>query len=480
MKLDFGFTDSVYDKLCYRTMCEKSEGRDMHITIPWQCEKILKRFSDNGIEAYLVGGCVRDSLLGKTPKDWDICTEALPEQVIALFQDEKVILTGLKHGTVTVLLGAMPVEITTYRIDGEYEDNRHPKEVFFTGSLREDLSRRDFTINALAYHPDKGVIDYFDGIGDLNRGLIRCVGDAASRYQEDGLRIMRAVRFACVLNFQFEEQTEAAIKEYSYLLRNIAKERIQVEFDKILTSSWAMYGLETLARLDCFPYFLPEICHTWQFTQEGGLHQYDVFGHTLRMVNLVPAEVVLRLAALLHDIGKPYVWQMVDGKDEFPQHDVVSAELAEQILERMRYDKKTIARVKMLISEHTRGLLPKEHNMRRAIADIGVDGVRQLIQIKRADIQAHNDILAKEPLSIFDDMEALLQQILDRGDCCTLKQLAVSGKEITALGCKGKAVGDVLDFLLDIVLKNPDCNEKQYLLEQARNYMKTLYEIEAR
>ena len=384
----------------------------MNINIPWQCEKILKRFNEHDIEAYLVGGCVRDSLLGKEPKDWDICTAALPEQVITLFEDEKVILTGLKHGTVTVLIGGMPIEITTYRIDGEYEDNRRPKEVFFTDSLREDLSRRDFTINALAYHPDKGVIDYFDGIGDLERGLIRCVGDAASRYQEDGLRIMRAVRFACVLNFQFEAETEQAIKEYSFLLGNIAKERIQVEFDKILTSSWAAYGLDTLARLNCFPYFLPEICHTWQFNQEGGLHQYDVFGHTLKMVSLVPADVVLRLTALLHDIGKPYVWQNIDGKDVFPQHEVVSTELAEHILERMRYDNKTIAQVKRLIAEHTRGLLPKPYLMRRAVADLGVEGVRQLIAIKRADIQAHNEILEKDPLTIFDDMERELDRIL--------------------------------------------------------------------
>ena len=439
----------------------------MNINIPWQCEKILKRFNEHDIEAYLVGGCVRDSLLGKEPKDWDICTAALPEQVITLFEDEKVILTGLKHGTVTVLIGGMPIEITTYRIDGEYEDNRRPKEVFFTDSLREDLSRRDFTINALAYHPDKGVIDYFDGIGDLERGLIRCVGDAASRYQEDGLRIMRAVRFACVLNFQFEAETEQAIKEYSFLLGNIAKERIQVEFDKILTSSWAAYGLDTLARLNCFPYFLPEICHTWQFNQEGGLHQYDVFGHTLKMVSLVPADVVLRLTALLHDIGKPYVWQNIDGKDEFPQHEVVSTELVEHILERMRYDNKTIAQVKRLIAEHTRGLLPKPYLMRRAVADLGVEGVRQLIAIKRADIQAHNEILEKDPLTIFDDMERELDRILAQRECCSLKQLAVTGKEVIALGAKGRGVGDILDALLELVLKYPEQNEKTYLLAQA-------------
>ena len=300
--------------------------------------------------------------------------------------------------------------------------------------------------------------------------MIRCVGDAASRYQEDGLRIMRAIRFACVLNFQFEAQTETAIRQYSYLLRNIARERIQVEFDKILTSSWAAYGLETLAQLDCFPYFLPEICHSWQFAQEGGLHQYDVFAHTVKAVSLVPEDVVLRLSMLLHDVGKPYVWQQADGKDLFPQHEVVSAELAEQILERLRYDKKTIARVKLLIAEHTRGLLPEPVNMRKAIADLGADGVYQLIQIKRADIQAHNEKLAEDPLTIFDEMETLLQQILDRGDCCTLKQLAVTGKDIMALGYKGRTVGDVLEHLLKLVLVDPSRNDKAYLMEQAVHY----------
>ena len=443
----------------------------MKITIPWQCERILQRFDENDIEAYLVGGCVRDSLLGKAPKDWDICTEALPEQVMELFKTEKVILTGLQHGTVTVLIGGMPVEITTYRIDGAYEDNRHPTEVFFTNNLREDLSRRDFTINALAYHPDRGVIDYFDGIGDLERGMIRCVGEPAARYQEDGLRILRAVRFACVLNFQFEQETEAAIARYSYLLRNIAKERIQLEFDKILTSSWAAYGLETLARLDCFPYILPEICHTWQFEQLGSLHQYDVFGHTLQAVSFVPDDVVLRLTMLLHDIGKPYVWQQTaEGKDIFPQHEVVGAAMAAEILERMRYDKKTVAQVKLLVAEHTRGLLPEPYSMRRAVADLGVEGVRQLILVKRADIQAHNEALSADPLTVFDEMEAVLAEILQRGDCCSLKQLAVTGKDITALGYKGRAVGAVLEYLLQLVLKDPARNHRTYLLEQAEGY----------
>lgn len=440
----------------------------MEMHIPWQCKEILGRFADYHLQAYLVGGCVRDSLLGKEPKDWDICTEALPEQVLEIFKDYKVVLTGLQHGTVTVMLGGMPVEITTYRIDGEYEDNRHPKEVFFTSHLQEDLSRRDFTINALAYHPDEGVIDYFDGLGDLERGVICCVGDAASRYQEDGLRIMRAIRFACVLNFQFEEKTEKAIRKYSYLLRNIARERIQVEFDKILTSSWAAYGLETLARLDCFPYFLPELCHTWQFAQNGGRHQYDIFTHSVKAVALVPPTVVLRLTMLLHDIGKPFVWKQQGENDLFDGHSEMGAQLAGQMLERLRYDKKTIAQVQQLISQHERLLRVDEICLRQAVADLGFDGVRSLIAVKRADVRAHSDAMAQMMLEPFDQMEALLDQIEQRGDCCSLKQLAVSGKDFIALGYRGRQVGDLLNQLLQLVLENPAYNNRDYLLSQVK------------
>ena len=436
------------------------------IKIPWQCERILNRFAEHDKKAYLVGGCVRDSLLGKEPKDWDICTEALPEQVIEIFKQEKVILTGLQHGTVTVLLGGMPVEITTYRIDGEYEDNRRPKEVFFTRSLQEDLSRRDFTINALAYHPAEGVIDYFDGMGDLKRGVIRCVGDAASRYQEDGLRIMRAIRFACVLNFQFEENTEKAIKDYSYLLRNIARERIQVEFDKILTSSWAEYGLQTLARLDCFPYFMPEICHTWAFAQKGGHHQYDVFTHSIKAVALVPPVVPLRLTMLLHDIAKPFVWKQEEERDVFQGHSEAGSALAIQILERLRYDKKTIAQVGSLIAQHERRLQPEEICLRKAAADLGFDGVRHLLSVKRADVWAHSEETAQMRLEVFDQMECMLKEIEERGDCCSLKQLAISGRDLTALGYKGRQVGDILNNLLQVVLEEPARNNKAYLLEQ--------------
>lgn len=435
----------------------------MDMKIPWQCSEILDRLAAAGYQAFLVGGCVRDTLLGKEPKDWDICTEALPGQVQAVFASYKVILTGVQHGTVTVLLGGLPVEITTYRIDGEYEDNRHPKEVFFTGSLQEDLSRRDFTINALAYRPDTGVIDYFHGIEDLQQGIIRCVGDAESRYREDGLRILRAIRFACVLNFKFEPETRQAIATCSSLLMNIARERIQVEFDKILTSSWASYGITMLAELHCFPYFLPEMCHTWQFEQ-GERHQFDIFIHTVKAVDLVPPEVPLRLAMLLHDIGKPFCWVEENGKIRFPDHGTVGAEMAGNILERLRYDKKTIAQVQMLIAQHERLLHPEEICLRRAVADLGADGVRGLIALKRADVWAHSDAMAQMKLEPFDRMEILLEEIIRRGDCCSLKQLALSGRDLTAMGYRGQEVGRLLNRLLQLVLENPAENQRDTLL----------------
>lgn len=444
----------------------------MKIQIPWQCEEILNRFSANGLQAYLVGGCVRDSLLGKMPKDWDICTEALPEQVMQIFQNNKVILTGLQHGTVTVLLGGLPIEITTYRIDGVYEDNRHPKEVYFTSSLQEDLSRRDFTINALAYHPEQGVIDYFQGMQDLEQGIIRCVGNAASRYQEDGLRIMRAIRFACVLHFRFEAATEAAIRTYSYLLRNIARERIQTEFNKILTSTWAAYGLQTLAELDCFPYFLPEICHTWKFAQQGGQHQFDIFTHTIKAVELVPPSLVLRLTMCLHDIGKPFVWKQQDGVDLFEGHSSAGAQLAGEILERLRYDKKTILQVQQLIAQHERFLQVDEICLRRAVSELGFLAVRNLILVKRADVWAHSDAMAKMALEVFDQIEQLLDLLEQRGDCCSLKQLCVSGKDLTAFGLQGQEIGQMLQRLLNFVLEDPARNQKDILLQKVKEEIK--------
>ena len=437
--------------------------------LPEACLFVLNRFAEAGKKAYLVGGCVRDSLLGKEPKDWDICTEATPEEMLDIFRGEKVIPTGLQHGTITVMKHKMAIEITTYRIDGTYEDNRHPTEVFFTRELREDLRRRDFTINAMAYHPEEGVIDYFDGIGDLERGIVRCVGNPVERYEEDGLRMMRGIRFASVLGFSLEEGTQQAIASCSHLLRNISMERIQVELEKIVTSDRADYGIRTLCCTGCMAYIVPELMDTMEFGQHGGLHRYDVFEHMLRSMMLIPADTVLRLTMLMHDIGKPYVWQEENGKDCFPDHEGKSAELAEQILKRLRFDNKTIQKTKQLVASHTRMLLPEEVLLRAAVRDYGFEGVRNLILVKKADIRAHGPELEQEPLEVFDRVEELLKQIEQRGDCCTLKELAVTGRDLTAMGYKGKEIGEILDRLLELVLTEPSKNEREFLLGQVSN-----------
>lgn len=443
----------------------------MSIAMPKQCQAVLARFNDAGYSAYLVGGCVRDSLLGKTPLDWDICTSARPEETLALFADCKVILTGLKHGTVTLLVDGMPLEVTTYRIDGEYLDNRRPKEVFFTDDLRADLSRRDFTINAMAYNPATGLVDYFGGMADLQNKRICAVGDALARYHEDGLRLMRAIRFACVLDFDYDEKTRQAIVAANHLLRNIAMERIQVELDKILLSPYAARGLSDLYELGCFSYFMPEMCHTVGFEQHNPYHCYDVFGHLCQSVAAIEPDLVLRLTMLLHDIGKPFVWCSCYGdSDCFPEHELISAQMAEPILRRLCYDKQTQREVVKLIKHHTYMLHPEEENVRRALAFFGEDSLRRLLKVKVADLKAQR-VSVSEHNHIFEEISQVLEQVLAKGDCTSLKQLAVNGSDLQKLGCQGQQVGWMLEKLLDRVLAEPAFNTREELLALAQGLL---------
>ncbi len=438
------------------------------IVMPRQCREVLKRFGDAGYSAYLVGGCVRDSLLGKTPLDWDICTSARPEETLALFAGCKVILTGLKHGTVTLLWEQLPLEITTYRIDGEYLDNRRPQEVFFTEDLREDLSRRDFTINAMAYNPEMGLVDYFGGAKDLKERRICAVGDALARYHEDGLRLMRAVRFACVLNFDYDEKTRQAIVACNYLLRNIAMERIQAELNKILLSPYVAKGLDDLYTLGCFAYFMPEICHTVGFEQHNPYHCYDVFGHLRESVAAIEPDLVLRLTMLLHDIGKPFVWCSCYGdSDCFPGHEAISAKLAEAILSRLCYDKATQREVVKLVKHHTYMLHPEAENVRRALAFFGEASLRRLLKVKEADLRAQK-VSVMENNTLFMDITQVLEQVLAQGDCYSLKQLAVNGEDMKRLGYQGQGVGRALDRLLEQVLKTPALNTRAQLIALAQ------------
>ena len=447
---------------------------DIQLSIPKQCQKVLDIFEANGYEAYLVGGCVRDSILGKQPYDWDICTEALPEEILRLFQNYRVILTGLQHGTVTVLIDKMPIEITTYRIDGEYLDNRHPKEVIFTKKLWEDLSRRDFTINALAYHPKKGIIDCFEGLEDLKKRQIRAVGNAVERFHEDGLRIMRAIRFATVLNFSYDDDTEQAILTCSYLLKNIATERIQVELNKILLSPWVKRGLNDLYRFGCFSCFLPEMCHTYGFEQNNPYHKYDVFQHTLESVSLVENDIVLRLAMLLHDVGKPFVWEnCYEGNDCFPLHEVESEKIAKKFLQSMHYDNRTIDEVCKLIINHNLQILDQDVNLRVHLSHLGPTTLEHLLNVKKADLAAQNELLFPV-VELIEKMKVRLQQILERNDCYSLKQLAINGSDMKALGYEGKEIGACLQEALEEVLQDPQKNEREYLLRfvQKRRFKK--------
>lgn len=451
---------------------------DFLITMPKQCQEVLRRFDEAGYSAYLVGGCVRDTLLGKTPQDWDICTNARPEETLALFSGCKVILTGMKHGTVTLLWDNMPLEITTYRIDGEYEDNRRPKEVFFTDDLRSDLSRRDFTINAMAYNPNKGLVDYFGGLDDLKARRICAVGDALSRYQEDGLRLMRAVRFACVLDFSYEAQTRQAIIQAGHLLKNIAVERIRVELDKILLSPYVARGVADLYQLGCFAYFMPEICHTAGFEQHNPYHCYDVFDHLRYSTALIPPDLTLRLTMLLHDIGKPFVWcDCYEDSDCFPNHEAVSAKLAEKILQRLRYDNATKRDVVKLVKYHMYMLHPDEENVRRALAFWGEAGLRRLLQVKTADLRAQKPQVWEETASIFSDIGQVLTRILQRGDCYSLRQLAVNGADLQALGWQGESLGQGLAWLLDKVLAQPTLNSREQLLTLAAQRRQEMEEV---
>ncbi len=440
----------------------------IEINIPAPCEKALEILERHGYEAYLVGGCVRDSILGREPGDWDICTNALPEEMIAAFADYRLVLNGLKHGTVTVIIMHTAIEITTYRIDGEYEDNRHPKEVTFTSDLALDLSRRDFTINALAYNQGKGVVDCFGGLEDLANGVIKAVGDPYKRFHEDGLRILRAVRFACVLGFTYDERTKDAVRDGNYLLRNIATERIQVELNKILLSPNVRQGLEDMYQLGLYSYFLPEMCHTYGFAQHNPFNCYDVFGHIVRSVELIEPDLTLRLTMFLHDIGKPFVWEeCFDGNDCFPLHEIPSAEIAEKFLEQMHYDKKTSKEVVKLILAHNDHILDDDYSIRMELNKMGAESLGRLLQVKIADMGAKNEEM-KSMTPFFAQLRARMDTIIARGDCYQISQLAVNGNDLRALGYEGAKIGEMLAYLLAEILKAPTLNERDTLLEMLR------------
>ena len=448
--------------------------KNINIILPEQVAFIINTLNEAGFEAYAVGGCVRDSIMGREPDDWDITTSADPQQVKKLFR--RTIDTGIQHGTVTVMLQKAGYEVTTYRIDGEYEDNRHPKEVIFTKSLKEDLKRRDFTVNAMAYHPSEGLIDLFDGIGDMERRFIRCVGNARERFSEDALRVMRGVRFSAQFGYEIEEETKKAVCKLAGNLKNVSAERIRVELVKLLVSPNPDY-LRRAYELGITKVFLPEFDICMETAQNNPHHCYSVGEHTLQAMKAVRADKVLRLAMLLHDIGKPFTKTTDEkGKDHFKKHAKESTRLAEDILHRLKFDNDTIKKVCRLVEFHDWSIDLEEHGkistVRRLIAKIGEDAFPDMFEINRADLLAQSGYLRKEKLAKQERLEAMYREITEKKDCLSLKDLAVGGKDLLERGLKpGRELGEILQRMLTDVLENPAHNKKEYLLENLNQYL---------
>ena len=437
----------------------------MRIQIPEKVNMVVNRLADAGFEAYVVGGCVRDAILGRTANDWDITTNAKPEQVKELFA--RTVDTGIQHGTVTVMLGKEGFEVTTYRIDGEYTDSRHPKEVIFTPSLLEDLKRRDFTINAMAYNDRDGLVDAFDGLGDLKRRQIRCVGNPKERFTEDALRILRAVRFSAQLDFEIEEQTKAAISQFAPSLSKISAERIQVEVVKLLTSSHPQVW-RTVYETGISAVILPEFDACMETPQNNPHHCYTVGEHTLRTLELVEVDKVLRLTMLLHDIGKP-ARRTTDeaGVDHFIGHGALGEEMANEILRRLKFDNDTRKRVKHLVKVHDyRNFALDVRGVRRAVFQVGEDCFEDYLKVRRADILAQNPDFWQEKLAALEQTEKQYRQILEDKNCLSLKELAVTGRDLIAAGVSpGPRLGEILNRLLELVIEDPEKNTKEELLK---------------
>lgn len=438
------------------------------ITLPEQVARLIRRLEEYGYEAFIVGGCVRDSLMRRKPNDWDICTSAKPEEMLSCFQDFRVLKTGLKHGTLTVLADGQPFEITTYRVDGDYSDGRHPDQVLFTADLTKDLSRRDFTINAMAWHPSKGLIDLFGGAGDLKQGCIRCVGEADRRFQEDALRIMRAVRFSSQLGFEIEEKTESAISACLPLLENVSAERLRVEFDKLLC------GPAARKTLICYPQviaaFIPEVRPMFDLHQRNRHHIYTVWEHTIHAVSNIRPVPALRLCAFFHDIGKP--GQMTvdeDGCGHFYKHELLSEEIAEQIMLRLKYDNGTRATVTEIIRNHSVVFCPTPKQARRLLARLGEEKLRMLIELEIADVKSQNPLYCEERLANIFSFEKMVEQVLAAKECFSLRSLSIGGRELLELGIpQGPRIGKILNLLLQQVIDEVLPNERTALITAAK------------
>ena len=439
----------------------------MKITLPRKVLMIINNLQLHGYEAFAVGGCVRDSILARRPEDWDITTSAKPEEIKRLFR--RTVDTGIEHGTVTVIIGKDSYEVTTYRVDGAYEDGRHPKEVRFTSRLEEDLQRRDFTINAMAYNDDVRLVDVFGGMKDLNHHLIRCVGDPRERFSEDALRILRAVRFSAQLNFPIEPDTAEAIKELAPTLEKISAERIQAELVKLLVSPHPE-RIRDAYELGITKVILPEWDAMAGVEQNTPHHRYDVAEHTIRAMKYVKRDKILRLTMLFHDMGKPSTKTTDEnGRDHFKGHALVSEEIARKVLRRLKFDNETVKTVTRLVCYHDYRMEATPKNVRRAMNRIGVELFPYYLAVRMADAKAQSPYRRREKIENIVAVRKLYQEALLEEDCVTLRQLAVSRRDLMDLVMnQDREIGSMLSELLEYVIDDPKRNEKEIL----RGYVK--------
>lgn len=435
----------------------------MTIFLPCDVKEIIEKLNNAGFEAYAVGGCVRDSILGRIPNDWDITTSAKPMEVKKIFK--RTVDTGLKHGTVTVLIGSEGYEVTTYRIDGEYEDGRHPKDVEFTSNLKEDLLRRDFTINAMAYNDKDGLVDIFGGMEDIEKKVIRCVGNPVERFTEDALRLFRAIRFAAQLGYDIEEETYKAIGELAPTLSKISAERIQTELTKTITSDHPEM-IKTAYKLGLTKVFMPELDVCFETNQNNPHHCYSVGDHILKTVCEVRSDKVLRLAMLFHDMGKPACKTTdEEGIDHFHGHPIKSQEMSKEILRRLKYDNDTIDKVSRLVRYHDERIEPGEKYMRRAINRVGVVAFPDIFEVWNADLSGQSEYKREEKFERLNVNKKDYDSIIQKKQCVELKDMAVTGSDLIKNGMNsGPEIGKILNEMLMEIIDDPDKNDREYLL----------------
>ena len=439
----------------------------LNISLPRAVEKAITCLENCGFQAYIVGGCVRNTLLELPVNDWDMTTSATPEEMKACFKDFRTIETGIQHGTLTVLIDGIPLEITTFRNDGEYLDNRHPVGVTFSRDIGEDLCRRDFTVNAMAYHPKRGLVDLFDGQADLTKKRISCVGDPEKRFYEDGLRILRALRFAAVLDFSIAPETADAVHACRHLLKNIAAERIREEFCKLICGVGAVRILREYH--DVIGVFLPELARCVGFAQNSKYHCYDVFEHTLHALELAPSELVTRLAVLLHDIGKPLCYTEDENGGHFKGHGDAGVEIVKDVMKRLRFDNKTAARVTILVDYHDREIPATEKSVKRLMNKMSDEDISILMEVKRCDRLAHAKEYSEPSEAIFE-IPRIVERLREENACLSLKDLKIGGEDLIAMGIpKGKEIGRILNALLEQVLDGELPNERKALMDAAQD-----------